>query len=188
MDFAYPNALPSTGRDAWPPAIRAGDRASNNSHWQEGLNLNHNSGAVTVSGGAHAYAQGNLFNASELPQGECLGGVGSDSGCALSLLSTTQPWGNHTAGNATPTIALSSGGFDGSSMAPPPPMNVVGNYETGPWGFRVHGTRSGSHEMPHEVGQFSGELELALQGNGPHLDHGSSRGFEPSGHGMNWSL
>lgn len=182
MDFTYPNALPSTGRDAWP-TIRAGDRASN-SHWQEGLNPNHNSGTVTVNG-AHAYIQGNLFNASELPQGECLGGVGSESGCALSLLSTTQPWGNHTTGNATPTITLSSAGFDGSSTAPP--MNV-GNYETGPWGFRVHGTRSSSHEMPHEVGQFSGELELALQGNGPHLDHGSGRGFEPSGHGMNWSL
>ncbi|XP_072974075.1 squamosa promoter-binding-like protein 17 [Typha angustifolia] len=192
MDFTYPRAPPTTVRDIWP-TVRPSDQMTG-SQWQEGLDPH--PGAVSVHG-AHPYMQGSaagaLFSASELPPGECLAGV-ADSGCALSLLST-QPWDNNTTRTRPPTISASSG-FEGAPMAHPV---MPSNYATSPWGLRGHGGRNSSHEMLHDMGidevagasngQFSGELELALQGNGPsHLDHGSSRAFDHSGHVMHWSL
>ena len=89
-----------------------------------------------------------------------------------------------------------SSGFD---CNPVPQSVIASNYSTSSWGFGGgHGGRTSLHDMQHEMGlgevsgagngQFSGELELALQGNGPHEDHGSSRAFDHSGHVMHWSL
>ncbi|XP_008795751.1 squamosa promoter-binding-like protein 14 isoform X2 [Phoenix dactylifera] len=189
MDFGYPR-LPSNARDVWP-TIRAGDRVASN-QWQGGLDPP--TSAVMVQG-PHQYLQGSaaggLFSSAEVPPGECLSGV-SDSSCALSLLST-QPWGSNSTRNRAPVIPASSS-FDGVPTA----QSVANDYMNSPWGLRGHGGRSSSHEIHHDIGlgpvteagssQFSGELELALQGNGQCLDHGSDRAYDGSGHVMHWSL
>ncbi|XP_073098486.1 squamosa promoter-binding-like protein 14 isoform X2 [Elaeis guineensis] len=189
MDFSYPR-LPNNARDVWP-TVRAGDRGPGN-QWQGGLDPP--TSAVMVQG-PHQYLQGSaaggLFSTAEVPPGECLSGV-SDSSCALSLLSTP-PWGSNTTRNRAPIIPASSS-FDGVPTA----QSVPNDYMSSPWGLRGHGARSSSHEIQHGIGlgpvteagsgQFSGELELALQGNGQCLDHGSDRTYDGSGHVMHWSL
>ncbi|XP_038972076.1 squamosa promoter-binding-like protein 14 isoform X2 [Phoenix dactylifera] len=189
MDFSYPR-LPSTARDIWP-TVRASDRVTCN-RWQGGLDPP--TSAVMVQG-PHHYLQNSagrsLFLTPEVPSGECLSGV-SDSSCALSLLST-QPWGSNTTRNRAPTIPGSSS-FDGVPTA----QSVAANDYISPWDLRGHGGSSSSHELQHEMGlglvtesgssQFSGELELALQGNGQCVDHGSDKTYDHSSHVMHWSL
>ncbi|XP_010943550.1 squamosa promoter-binding-like protein 17 isoform X2 [Elaeis guineensis] len=189
LDFSYPR-LPSTGRDVWP-TVRASDRVTGN-QWHGGLDPP--TSAVMVQGPQHYLqnsAGGTLFSTPEVPSGECLSGV-SDSSCALSLLST-QPWESNTTRNRAPTIPASSS-FDGIPTA----RSVAANDYISPWALRGHGGRSSSHEIQHEMGlglvteagssQFSGELELALQGNGQCLDHGSDKTYDHAGHVMHWSL
>lgn len=182
MDFSNYPRLPSTtsnARDVWPTVSRAGDRFASAAPNPWPLDYHRTAGS-----------HGNFFSATELPPHECFSGVAADSSCALSLLST-QPWGNHTTSNRTPVMPHSHA-----------PQSVgPGNFTNSSWGYRGRVERPGSHEMPNEMGigilpgaagagndQFTGELELDLQGNGPNPDHGSSRGFDHSGHGMHWSL
>ncbi|XP_072977313.1 squamosa promoter-binding-like protein 17 isoform X1 [Typha angustifolia] len=191
MDFTY-SRDPNTAGAVWP-TVRAGDRMTGN-QWQGSFDPRFS--AISLHG-THTYMQGSsagtLFSDSELPPGECLAGV-ADSSCALSLLST-QPWGSNASRNQTQPISATSG-FDGTPMAQS--VTAASSYTTTPWGFRGHGGRNSSHEVPHELGlgevtdarrgQFSGELELALQGNGPDLDRASGRAFNHSDHAMHWSL
>nr|AQQ11821.1 squamosa-promoter binding protein-like protein [Bambusa multiplex] len=210
LDFSYPR-VPSSVRDAWP-TIQPGDRMSGTIQWQGNHELHpHRS---TVAGyGDHAYnghggsaAGAPMLPAFELPAGGCLAGVATDSSCALSLLST-QPWDStHSAShNQSPAISTTST-FEGNPVAP---SVMASNYMAA----SSHWTSSRGHEgarnvqqhhLPHEValnevhqgsvhhGQFSGELELALQGSGPphppQSEHGSGSAFSHSSNAMNWSL
>ncbi|KAL5220481.1 hypothetical protein ABZP36_025194 [Zizania latifolia] len=214
LDFSYPR-VPSSVRDAWP-AVRPGDRIAGGIQWHGNLDSHAHAGAV-VGYGAHAYSgQGSstsgppVFPGPQLPPGGCLAGVGvaADSSCALSLLST-QPWNTttHTATashNRAATMSTTTS-FDGNPVAP---SAMASSYMApSPWtGSRGHGgDRSVPHQLPHEVSldevpqpghshhaQFSGELELALQGNSPApapcIDHGSSSTFDQASHATNWSL
>nr|AQQ11801.1 squamosa-promoter binding protein-like protein [Phyllostachys edulis] len=208
LDFSYPR-VPSSVRDAWP-AVRPGDRMPGGIQWQGNLDPHAHPSAV-AGYGAHAYSrQGSsaaappVFPGPELPPGGCLAGVAADSSCALSLLST-QPWDTtHSASHNRAATMSSSAGFDGNPVA----LSVMAsNYMApSPWtGSRGYeGGRNVPHQLPHEVpldevhpgsshhGQFSGELELALQGNGPapapRMDHSSNSTFDQASSSTNWSL
>ncbi|KAJ3677652.1 hypothetical protein LUZ60_003376 [Juncus effusus] len=183
LDFSYPR-VPPTARDLWQSSVHRSpdDRTALNNHHHWPLDPNFpNNPSVTAQHGTHASY---LPHALPVSDGGPLVSV-PESSCALSLLST-QPWdnnnNNHNHGNNNEASHNSSGRFEE-------------NYSN--WGFRghhheiglggVHGAGSGSGS---ESGQFSGELELALQRNGPsHMDqHGSTSGFGHSGHVSHWSL
>jgi len=115
--------------------------------------------------------------------------------CALSLLSN-QPWNTTSAPrNRAPNISASSSG-DGVPMGQQ--MFGTSTCMAHPWGFKNHGAGSTSHEIQHAMGlehfdddgngQFSRELELALQGNRHCPDHGPVRAYDHSCNGMHWSL
>ncbi|KAJ4758752.1 Squamosa promoter-binding-like protein 17 [Rhynchospora pubera] len=186
LDFSYPR-VPPTARDMWPvPSVhRSGlDRTSGNPHW-------HGPGTVEpprhfTSATAHGTQPSYLPHASTVyPAAENISSGGPlsalpESSCALSLLST-QPWSNNTpnstARNSTSTQieeTYAAGTWGGTRNS----LNDIGLGEVG-----SAGSGSGS-------GQFSGELELALQRNGSgHMNHGSGNsGFGQSGHASHWSL
>ncbi|RLM86572.1 squamosa promoter-binding-like protein 17 [Panicum miliaceum] len=211
LDFSYPR-VPSSVRDAWPAIQPGGDRMPGTIQWQGNQEVHpHRS---TVAGyGNHAYighggsvaGPSVLPAAFELPPGGCIAGVATDSSCALSLLSTTQPWdtAQSASHNRSPAMSEASA-FEGTPVAP----SVMASSYTaaGAWagsrGPAAEGARSVQHpeDALHLVhpgsvhhGNFSGELELALQGSGPsnppHAHHGSSGGtFSHSSNAMNWSL
>uniref|UniRef100_A0A0E0LWR0 SBP-type domain-containing protein n=1 Tax=Oryza punctata TaxID=4537 RepID=A0A0E0LWR0_ORYPU len=214
LDFSYPR-VPSSVRNAWP-AIQPGDRISGGIQWHGNLAPHAHTSAV-AGYGTHAYSgQGSsasgppVFPGPNLPPGGCLAGVGAttDSSCALSLLST-QPWDTTTHSATTShnqAAAMSTTtSFDGNPVAP---SAMAGSYMApSPWtGSRGHegGGQSVAHQLPHEVSldevhpgpshhaHFSGELELALQGNGPapapRIDPGSSSTFDQTSNTMDWSL
>ncbi|KAF0898015.1 hypothetical protein E2562_001696 [Oryza meyeriana var. granulata] len=215
LDFSYPR-VPSSVRDAWP-AIRPGDRIAGGIQWHGNLDPHALSSAV-AGYGAHTYSgQGSslsgppAFPDPNLPPGGCLAGVGAatDSRCALSLLST-QPWDttthSATASHNRAAAMATTTSFDGNPVAP---SAMASSYmELSPWtGSQGHegGGRSVAHQLPQEVSpdevhpgpsshhaQFSGELELALQGNGPapvpRIDPGSSSSFDQASNTMDWSL
>lgn len=186
LDFSYPR-VPPTAREMWPlPAVhRSGlDRMASNQHWQGGGPVDPHRHLTSVT--AHETQPMYLPRAStvyaaaeNMSHGGPLSSV-PESSCALSLLST-QPWNNSnpnsTTRNSTPT-------------------QLGENYEIGIWG----GTRNSLNEIGlgdvgsagsgSGAGQFSGELELALQRSGPrNMNHGSSSsGFGQSGHASHWSL
>ncbi|GJN15779.1 hypothetical protein PR202_gb02719 [Eleusine coracana subsp. coracana] len=206
LDFSYPR-VSSSMRDGWP-AVRPGERVPSSIQWQANFDPHHHHSAV-AGYGAHSY-QGTsapgppMFPGPEIPPGGCLAGVPADSSCALSLLST-QPWDTtHNASHSRATTLSTTAGFDGNPVAP---SLMASNYiAPSPWtGPRGHeGERSMPPQLPPEVpldevhsgsshhGQFSGELELALQGNRPapsrRMDHGSSSTFNQAGSTTDWSL
>ncbi|CAN6174798.1 unnamed protein product [Urochloa humidicola] len=212
LDFSYPR-VPSSVRDAWPAIQPGGDRVPGTIQWQGNQGIHpHRS---TVAGyGNHAYVghgggsvagpSSALPAAFELPPGGCVAGVATDSSCALSLLSTTQPWDATTPSashNRSPAMPAAASAFEGTPVAP---SVVAGSYTAAAGGWTVsRGTAEGARNAPHHEdalhlvhhhGHFSGELELALQGSGPanppHAHHSSSGGgaFSHSSNAMNWSL
>ncbi|KAJ1269106.1 hypothetical protein BS78_07G185000 [Paspalum vaginatum] len=209
LDFSYPR-VPTSMRDGWP-AVRPGERVPGGIQWQASLDPHqHHSGAAGY--GAHSYgSQGSssagppVFPGLELPPGECLAGVPADSSCALSLLST-QPWDTtHSAGHSRAASMPATTGFDGNPVAPS--LMASSYIAPGPWtGSRGHeGGRSVPPQLPPDAplnevhsgssshhGQFSGELELALQGNrpapAPRINQGSTGTFDQSGNTTDWSL
>jgi hypothetical protein len=192
LDFSYPR-VSSSMRDGWPE-VRPGERVAGSIQWQANLDPHHHHSAV-AGYGAHSYGSHSTPGPPvfpELPPGGCLTGVPGDSSCALSLLST-QPWDTTLSVSHNRAATLSAtAGFDGNPVAP---SLMASNYITpSPWtsprghdGDEVH--PSSSHH-----GQFSGELELALQGNRPapppprRMDHGSSSTFNQAGNTTDWSL
>ncbi|KAG1364221.1 squamosa promoter-binding-like protein 14 [Cocos nucifera] len=192
MDFTHPR-LPGTTQEVWP-TVRAGDRMPSH-QWQDSLGASP-PGEVAPHG-ARQYMQvstaGPLFSPPEIPPSECLSGA-SDSSCALSLLST-QPWGSTaTRNDRAPTIPASSS-FSGAPMAQP----VISNhYIASSWGFKGHQGSSSSLGVHHDLGlgqvsqtddsQFSGELELALQGSRQCMDLDPSRAYGHSDDVIHWSL
>ncbi|KAL6644564.1 hypothetical protein ACP70R_016172 [Stipagrostis hirtigluma subsp. patula] len=208
LDFSYPR-VPSSMRDGWP-AVRPGERVPGNTQWQANIDPHHHH--IAVEGyGAHSYGSPGsstagppVFPGPELPPGGCLAGVPADSSCALSLLST-QPWDTtHSASHNRAATLSATAGFDGNPVTP---SLMASNYiAPSPWtGSRSHeGGRHVPPQLPPEVpldevhsgsshhGQFSGELELALQGNrrapAPRIDQGSAGTFDQAGNTTNWSL
>lgn len=192
MDFSHPR-ISSNPRDEWP-TIGIGDRGAP-SHWQAGVGTQ-SSGVVTNM--AHPYMQGpaggTLVPNHEVPPGERFGV--SDSSCALSLLST-QPWGSSapTARNRAPTITTDN--YEGAPVAHQ--AGAAASYPGDAWGgFKGQSSSTTAHGgYPREMGsgqaaetvdgQFSGELELALQGSKPCMDPGNGRVYGP-GNLMHWSL
>ncbi|MQL69654.1 hypothetical protein Taro_001920 [Colocasia esculenta] len=175
MDFSYPK-LPGTVRDVWP-TVRVDDRGSS-SQWQAGHDTPSSGIMANVT---HTYMQGStggsLFSSQEMPPGEGLGV--SDSGCALSLLST-QPWGATTTMRIrAPTI--SDNNYGGPPMAQP---GAAASFASNAWSFKVHESGSSTHEISRQAGleqagpgdgEFSGELELALQGDKQCMEPGHGR-------------
>ncbi|KAJ6804225.1 squamosa promoter-binding-like protein 14 isoform X1 [Iris pallida] len=193
MDFTYPRP-PVTSRAPWPTvtASGGGDRVASSIQWEGTF-----SDPYGVAGAHHPYVQPQAhFTAHKLPSSESLVGI-TDSSCALSLLSN-QPWGGDASPRGRgPTISASSRletGPTGQHMT-----TVPNNYMADHWGFKGHGTSNASHEIQHQMefghfgnghdDQFSGELELALQGNGRQCpNHAPARSYDHSGGVMNWSL
>ncbi|RRT51546.1 hypothetical protein B296_00039968 [Ensete ventricosum] len=187
MDFSCPK-ISSTARNVWPTS-RPGDQVAGN-QWHGFVDSSSDAAAAR---GAHRYLQGSpgqiLYSSPEHPPGERLGGA-SDTSCALSLLSS-QPWGSrNTRSQVPPTISASSGS-NSTSLA-------HSSVSAKSWGRRDHGSRNSSQELQHEAGTarvnlaggaiFSGQLELALQGNGQRLGHGSGREYDHPDHVSHWSL
>ncbi|KAJ0965082.1 hypothetical protein J5N97_026220 [Dioscorea zingiberensis] len=180
MDFtSYPRP---PGAEVWS-TIRPDDRVAS-SNWQGGFSPSparvpeHNTSHQCMQGSI----SGTLFSNPEVPPVEALAGVDDDSSCALSLLSN-QPWCSTTRSQA-PAVSTNTS-FEGTtSMAP--------NYaDTTAYGV---GVGSNSLEVHHEMAQFPGELELALQGSRRRPDIGPNKEYEQSGHGhghghgMHWPL
>ncbi|CAN6196423.1 unnamed protein product [Urochloa humidicola] len=211
LDFSYPR-VPSSVRDAWPAIQPGGDRVPGTIQWHGDQGIHPHRSAVAGygnhayighGGGSVAGPSSALPAAFELPPGGCVAGVATDSSCALSLLSTTQPWDATTPSashNRSPAMPAAASAFEGTPVAP---SVVAGSYTAaaGAWtGSRAaaEGARNAPHHedtlhLVHHHGHFSGELELALQGSGPanppHAHHGSSGGaFGHSSNAMNWSL
>jgi hypothetical protein len=186
LDFSYPR-VPPTAWDMWlPPAVhRPGlDRIASNQHWQGGGTVESHCHLTSVA--AHDTQPSYLPHAStvyaasgNMSQSGSLSAV-PESSCALSLLST-QPWNsnnpNSTSRNTTPT-QLEENYVIRMWDSTRNNLNEIGIGDVGSAG-------SGSG-----AGQFSGELELALQRNGPRpMNHGSSSGgFGQSSHASHWSL
>ncbi|KAF8690138.1 hypothetical protein HU200_041378 [Digitaria exilis] len=211
LDFSYPR-VPLGMRDGWP-AVRPGERVPGTIHWQPSLDPHHHHSAVAGYGVQSYGSQGSsssgppVFPGPELPPGGCLTGVAADSSCALSLLST-QPWDTtHSAGHSRASSMPATAGFDGNPVAPS--LMASSYMAPSPWtGSRGHeGGRSVPPQMPPDVplnevhsgssshhGQFSGELELALQGNRPapvpvpRIDQGSTSTFDQASNTTDWSL
>ncbi|CAL5005380.1 unnamed protein product [Urochloa decumbens] len=209
LDFSYPR-VPTSMRDGWP-AVRPGERVPGSIQWQASLDPHHHSAVAGY--GAHTYgSQGSsssgppVFPSPELPPGGCLAGVPADSSCALSLLST-QPWDTtQSAGHSRAASMPATAGFDGNPVAP---SLMASSYiaPPSPWtGSRGHASgRNVSPQLPSDApldevhsgssshhGQFSGELELALQGNrpapAPRIDQGSTSTFDQASNTTDWSL
>ncbi|CAO2173342.1 unnamed protein product [Urochloa humidicola] len=208
LDFSYPR-VPTSMRDGWP-AVQPGERVPGGIQWQASLDPHH---SAVAGYGAHSYgSQGSsssgppAFPSPELPPGGCLAGVPADSSCALSLLST-QPWDTtQSAGHSRAASMPATAGFDGNPVAP---SLMASSYiaPPSPWtGSRGHaGGRNVPPQLPPDVplnevhsgssshhGQFSGELELALQGNrpapAPRIDQGSTSTFDQASNTTDWSL
>ncbi|XP_020267308.1 squamosa promoter-binding-like protein 14 isoform X2 [Asparagus officinalis] len=190
MDFSYPRTQSPPSRNLWP-AVRSSERVAGGNQW-----LGNPAGPcheiVT-----HPYIHPSTHYTSELPPSECFAAGVTDSSCALSLLST-QPWGTTSCAaprNRAPNISASIG-LGGTPMGQPiiPSNHCMAH----PWGFKNHGAGTSHHEIQHDMGlghfdddgngQFSGELELALQGNSQCPAHGPVRAYDHSGHGGHWSL
>ncbi|XP_074558976.1 squamosa promoter-binding-like protein 17 [Curcuma longa] len=166
MDFSYPKH----GRDICSDNLAAGNQ------WHEVVDAPSN--AVVPVLRAHPYSQGSpgqmLLSSPELPPSECLAGA-LDGSCALSLLSSTQPWGSNASRSQVPSIS-SSGSFNPFSN----------NYmAANSWGLRDPGSRSHSQETEPDRAHFSGELALALQGSRQYLEHGYGHSDHMIHH---WSL
>ncbi|XP_010265853.1 PREDICTED: squamosa promoter-binding-like protein 14 [Nelumbo nucifera] len=203
MDFtAYPR---QPARDVWP-TIRAGDRPPGNQPTATGKFLPHlwqgsseNPPSNAFSHGSHPYLQGpaggTAFTSSVIPPGDCFAGV-SDSGCALSLLST-QSWGSRT---RTTDLAANNLNEEGAPMvqSSAPHGAIPNNLTSNSWTFKGNECSSSSHEIPHDLGirqfsqsvdgQFSGELEFSQQGSRQYMELGSSRAYDSSNNQMHWSL
>ena len=187
MDFSYPRTQSPPSRDLWPN-VRATDRVASGGQWQGNPNAPCNE-VVT-----HPYIHPLSHYTSGLPPSECFSGV-SDSSCALSLLSN-QSWGTTSAPSNRAPIFYASSSVDGVPMGQQ--MFGTSTCMAHPAGFKNHGAGSTSHEIQHAMGlghfhddgngQFSGELELALQGNRHCPDHGTARAYDHSCNGMHWSL
>lgn len=208
LDFTYPR-VPSSMRDGWP-AARPGERVPPSIQWQASLDP-HQHSAITGYG-AHSYGSHGssssgppVFPGPELPPGGCLAGVPADSSCALSLLSTQQWDTTQSAGHSRAASMPATAGFDGNPVAPS--LMASSYIAPSPWtGSRGHaGGRDVPPQLPPDVpldevhsgssshhGQFSGELELALQGNrpapAPRIDHGSTSTFDQASNTTDWSL
>ena len=208
LDFSYPR-VPSSMRDGWQ-AAQPGERVPGSMQWQSSLDPHHHSAIAGY--GAHSYgSQGSassgppVFPGPELPPGGCLAGVPVDSSCALSLLST-QPWDTtQSAGHSRAASMPATAGFDGNPVAPS--LMASSYIASSPWtGSQGHsGGRNVTPQLPPEVpldevhsgssshhGQFSGELELALQGSrpvpAPRIDQGSTSTFDQASNTSDWSL
>ncbi|XP_042400232.1 squamosa promoter-binding-like protein 14 [Zingiber officinale] len=170
MDFSYPKH----GRD------NCSDNLVACHQWHEVVDAP-STAVVPVLLRAHPYSQGSpgqiLLSSPELPPSECLAGA-LDGSCALSLLSSTQPWGSSTSRSQVPSIS-SSNSFN-------PFSNI---YMANSWGLRDPGSRNHSQDTKplNELGDrahFSGELELALQSR-QYLEHGYGHSDHMIHH---WSL
>ncbi|KAJ6850732.1 squamosa promoter-binding-like protein 14 isoform X1 [Iris pallida] len=184
MDFTYPRPA-VTSRDLWPS-----ERVAGGNQWQGSFNCPH--GAAE----AHPYMHppAHFAAAHELPSSQCLAGV-TDSSCALSLLSN-QPCAvaanPRNRGSTAPASNRLETAPAGQRITVP--NSYIGNHG----GYKGHGTGSSSQEIQHamEYGhfgnaddQFSGEIELALQGNRQCPAHAPARSdYDHSGRVMHWSL
>ncbi|KAJ0989771.1 hypothetical protein J5N97_008127 [Dioscorea zingiberensis] len=177
MDFTYARQAGNI-RDALPSS-RSGNRVVGN-QWQGGSN------SLTGGIAPHGFrpsTQGSpgstMFSRPENSLSESLAGI-SESSCALSLLSTHQPWGSTTPRNRAPVIPASTS-FNMSSVVQQPGM--ASSYVTNSWEFKGHEACVSSEAMQQTLEfdhvsqsdnhrRFSGELELAFQGNkhGMNLD------------------
>jgi len=202
-------------RDAWQGVQPGGDRMLGTIQWH-GNQEPHPHRSAAAGYGNHAYnCHGGLVagasmlpSAFELPPGGCVAGVTTDSSCALSLLST-QPWDTtHSSGHSHAASMPATAGFDGNPVAPS--LMASSYIAPSPWtDSRGHEGGRNVPQLPPDVplsevhsgssshhGQFSGELELALQGNrpapgsapAPRNDQGSTGAFDQSGNTMDWSL
>ncbi|XP_077210406.1 squamosa promoter-binding-like protein 17 [Tasmannia lanceolata] len=195
MDFSYEKMPP--GRDIWP-AIRAGDGVPYNLvsatgkylpyPWQSSVDAPPTN---VFTHGYHPYVQGSaggtVFPGSEMPPGESFVGV-SDSGCALSLLST-QPW---DPSNRATGITVNSFCEAAPIAQPTPHGTLTNNFMSNVWSFKSHDASTILHELPPELGpgqvpesvdnQFSGQLEFAQQGRGQYVDPSYSKSYGSSSH------
>ncbi|KAK1259299.1 Squamosa promoter-binding-like protein 14 [Acorus gramineus] len=171
VDFTHQRPQGTTARGTWP-TIRGGDQIPGNQS-----PTNERFGAppwaydhyiqVSIAQRGHPYPSPGI------PPGppECLTGV-ADSSCALSLLSTAQTWNNNTNTN---TISTNNATRNEGLVFGHPNMNDFSDNNGGGAGARLHLMDLGQ-DVPEPVdAQFSGELELALQGG-------------RQCHLMNWSL
>ncbi|KAL5976055.1 Squamosa promoter-binding-like protein [Asimina triloba] len=211
VDFtSYPR---QPGRDVWP-TISAGDRVPGNQSstagkypqqlWQGSLEVP----STSVSAhGPHSYLRVSTcgsppLSGPDIPPAECFAGTSSNSGCALSLLSTpSQLWDprNRTPG-ITPNTFMTA---EGVSIAQPSPhgASVSNAFMGGAWSFKGHDSGSSSHVIQRGSGlrqevasepvsdEFAGELELAQQGGRQYMELGQSRAYgSSSSRQVNWSL
>ncbi|WOL13968.1 squamosa promoter-binding-like protein 14 isoform X2 [Canna indica] len=191
VDFGYPR-ISSATRDHWP-TTRPGDVVASYQY----LGGVYPPYSAAVVHGVHPCIQGiserPLCSHPQRSPGDCLAGV-SDSSCALSLLST-QPWNEDTGNHVTKISASSS--YNGTSTAHP--ATTPDNPLINSWGFADHRSKTSSQIIEHDIelardakvgdGQFSGEIELALRGNGQGVDRGSTRAaHDEVGHTIHWSL
>jgi hypothetical protein len=158
MDFAYSRPPATSSRDLWP----AMNPFPND--------LVHQPPAAPASDRFYPYLPGpSPLYPPDLPSDDCLTGV--NSSCALSLLSTG------------PTITTGS-----NFVANPVVQHSAGRAScesSGPWGFRSGGPfvgRGNNGGSSSELEFGGGELELALQYSGPHMDDNTTS------HGTNWPL
>ncbi|CAA6672315.1 unnamed protein product [Spirodela intermedia] len=192
MDFSSHPRLPATPEEVWA-SVRV-DGGGPGTQWLGSSALLPSSGGTTTATSlSHPYLQalprGTLFSSQGAPPGEGFGV--SDSGCALSLLST-QPWGSSApaaaAATRNPPPAAPGGSYGGQLGAA-----IAADFgaTNDSWSMKGHegGGTSGTHVIPPEQGlgrlgeppgeaaQFSSELELALQGSKPCLDSGPGRAY-----------
>ncbi|KAF8369450.1 hypothetical protein HHK36_032535 [Tetracentron sinense] len=187
------------GRDVWPP-IRSVDRVPGNPSTATGKFLPHLWQTGSENPPDNAFLQGSaggaVFSSHGFTPGECFAGI-SDSGCALSLLST-QPWGSRSqaSGHAVSNLMNDEGAPMAQSTAPH--GAVTNHFTNNTWNFKGNEAGSSSHEMPHALGlgqvsqpansQFSDELELGQQGGRQYIELGQSRAYGSSSQQMQWSL
>ncbi|KAF8398475.1 hypothetical protein HHK36_017403 [Tetracentron sinense] len=197
MDFTTYSKLP--GRDVWPP-IRSVDRVPGNPSTATGKFLPHLWQTGSENPPDNAFLQGSaggaVFSSHGFTPGECFAGI-SDSGCALSLLST-QPWGSRSqaSGHAVSNLMNDEGAPMAHSTAPH--GAVTNHFTNNTWNFKGNEAGSSSQEMPHALGlgqvsqpansQFSDELELGQQGGRQYIELGQSRAYGSSSQQMQWSL
>ncbi|KAF8396084.1 hypothetical protein HHK36_017696 [Tetracentron sinense] len=197
MDFtAYPR-LPRG--DTWP-TVRSADRVLQNQSSTAGKFLPHLWQSSSENPPSNVFLQGSaggtVFPSPGITPGDCFAGV-SDSGCALSLLST-QPWGSRNQASDLAASNLMNGEGAPMAQSTTPHGAVTNHFTSNAWSFKGNETSSSSHQMSHALDlgqvsqpintQFSSELELAQQGVSEYIELGHSRAYGSSTPQVHWSL
>lgn len=200
MDFTY---MRPTGREVWP-SVRVGEPGNQSpalgrylSHvWKGGVEV---PPANFSTHGPHQYLQVsagvNAFANSDIPSSECFAGI-SNSGRALSLLSSQQPWGPRN--RASGITANDFMDDEEATVVPPSHSAFANNFMSSAWSFKSQEPSSSSHGILGELGLgqvpesvssgFSGELDSARQGSKQYMDHAQHRSYGSSSNQMHWSL